>query len=491
MNLNRISVTLVCVLSLAAGTAWSAEAPPNVLIFIADDMTYHDLGCWGNEDVKTPHLDRLAGQGMRLERCFTPAPTCSPTRHALYTGLFPVKSGAHPNHAVAKPGTRSLPHYLTKLGYRVGLIGKTHIGPTESYPFEILGGKLSLSYDTEEDPAAEKIEEFISRDPDQPYCLVVASNEPHEPWSKGDPSAYNADELMLPPYFVDTPETRKALTRYYAEITHMDEQVGRCMEIVDGSGQAENTLFLFLSEQGSSFPHCKWTLYDTGIRAAGIARWPAKVRPGSRSQALVQYVDIVPTLVESAGGEPIEGVDGQSFLGVLTGKADRHRDHVYAVQTSRGIINGPVAYGIRCVRDDRFKYILNLNADSEFSNMVTGRHPVFRSWRERAETDPFAREQVRRYIKRPPVEFYDLETDPYEMTNLADRPEHRERMAALREKLDSWMREQEDQGAATEMAALQHMTPGSRQRFERQMERQQGEWNQGSPDRRPERRKKR
>jgi arylsulfatase A-like enzyme len=120
----------------AAPVPPASATKPNIVVMIADDLTYHDLGCWGNKDVKTPNLDRLAAQGMRLTRCYTPAPVCSPTRQALYTGLFPVKSGAYPNHAIVRPGIKSLPHYLQPLGYRVGLVGKTHFGPPQSFPFE-------------------------------------------------------------------------------------------------------------------------------------------------------------------------------------------------------------------------------------------------------------------------------------------------------------------------------------------------------------------
>lgn len=218
---------------------------------IADDLTYRDLGCFGNPDVKTPNLDKLAAQGMRLTGCYTPAPVCSPTRQALYTGLFPVRSGAYPNHSVVKPGVKSLPSYLTPLGYRVGLVGKTHFGPLAQYPFEYPGLKTGDQIDNEEAENAldyDAAEQFIDRDAKQPYCLVVTPHEPHSPWNKGDASAYPPEKLKLAPYLVDTPLTRRALSRYYAEVTVLDEQVGRVMAAVDRSGQADNTLIVFLSE---------------------------------------------------------------------------------------------------------------------------------------------------------------------------------------------------------------------------------------------------
>ena len=439
---------------------------PNVVVMIADDLTYHDLGCWGNKDVKTPNLDRLAAQGMRLTGCYSPAPVCSPMRQALYTGLFPVKSGAYPNHAIVKPEVKSLPHYLQPLGYRVGLVGKKHFGPAQNFPFEYPERAANAvqenddeGNDSETALNYEAAEKFVDRNKNQPYCLVVAAHEPHSPWNKGDASVYQPAQLTLPPYLVDTPTTRRALARYYGEVTYLDQQVGRVMDAVERSGQADNTLLLFLSEQGSSMPHGKWTLYDAGIRSATIARWPAKIKAGTTNDALCQYVDFLPTFIEMAGGQAVAGLDGRSVLDVLTGKSAQGRDFVFAEETSRGIIAGPEAYGIRAVADKRWKYILNLNADATFKNTeVNGQ--VFQSWVRKGETDTFAREQVMRYQHRPAIELYDLQNDPYELTNLAAQPEQKSNLARLRAALDAWMQQQGDEGVKTEMEAREHQGSG-------------------------------
>lgn len=466
-----------------------ADGPrkPNFVIVIADDMTYHDVGCWGNKDVRTPNIDRLAGQGMRLVNMFTPAPMCAPCRQALYTGLFPVRNGAHPNHSRVYDGVKSMPHYLRPLGYRVGLVGKTHFGPREAFPFEhpaagagkakgdgeakagkaakgakkakrVQGGDsdaggASAVPGAVGSAAADRIRNFIARDKDQPFCLVVASNEPHGPWTLGDASAYDPARLTLPPYLVDTPETRRAMAAYYAEIEVFDRQVGQVMQILDQTGQADNTFVLVLSEQGSGWPHCKWTLYDAGIRDAAVARWPGRIKPGSTSQALVQYVDVLPTFLAAAGAQPPADLDGRSFLDALTGRSDRCREYVFAVQTSRGIIAGPEAYGIRCVRGARYKYILNLNHDAEFRNVIMT-NALFKSWQARAAAgDAFARSQVDRYLRRPQVEFYDIQADPHEMKDLSAEPSLEAERKRLRAELDAWMKQQGDKGAATEQAA--------------------------------------
>jgi uncharacterized sulfatase len=425
-----------------------------MLLILADDMTYTDLGCFGNREVRTPHLDRLARQGMKLTRCFSPAPMCAPARTALYTGLFPVRNGAHPNHSRVRPGVKSLPHFLKPLGYRVGLLGKRHVKPAEAFPFEFLGGRHHDGGRGDDlDTAA--IRRFLERDPEQPYCLVVASNQPHQPWNRGDAAAYDPQRLALPPYLVDTPATRQALARYYAEITYFDAQLGQVLAILKEHGQPRRTLVMFLSEQGSSFPHCKWTCYETGLRAAGIARWPGVVEAGSASAAMVQYVDVVPTLIEIAGGDVSQfDLDGQSFQDVLKGQAQTHRDFVYGVQTSRGIIRGPEAYGIRSVRDERYKLIWNLFPENRFQNVVTAGSEVFQSWKDAAEQgNQFDAERVRWYQHRPEFELYDLRHDPFELENLADDPKSEPHQQRLHRQLREWMRQQGDEGRVTEMQA--------------------------------------
>jgi uncharacterized sulfatase len=325
---------------------------PNVLIVIGDDMTWRDCEPYGSPDVKTPNMTKLAAEGMTFDAMFTATAMCAPTRQQLYTGMFPVRNGAYPNHSRVYDGVRSIVHYLSDLGYRVGLTGKKHFNPPESFPFEFLKGRAHDD-GKGKDLLFDAAEAFVRRDKSQPYCLLVTSNQPHGPWNRGDASAYAAEKLTVPPHLVDCAETRAELTKYYAEITYLDGQLGRCLDIVDRSGQRNNTIVIFTSEQGASFPSGgKWTCYDTGLKTAFIVRWPEKVEAGVRTGAMTQYVDVVPTLIEAGGGKPEQietgrpdahddkGLDGKSFLGVLLGKTNEHRDYVYGVHTTRGIIRG-------------------------------------------------------------------------------------------------------------------------------------------------------
>lgn len=438
-----------------SGAAHAADRP-NVVFVIADDLTFRELGCYGGQ-ANTPRIDQLATEGMRFTRCFQTAPMCSPTRHTIYTGLYPVKSGAYPNHTFAKAGTQSVCHALGSLGYRVALSGKRHIGPEEVFPFEYSGQK---------NPNMAAIDSLMaeSKQSGTPFCLFACSNEPHTPWNKGDASAYPPEEVQLPPYHVDTPETRDAWSRYLAEITYFDGQVGEILDLLNTHDLAENTLVIITTEQGNSMPFAKWTLYDAGLQTAMIARWPGVVEAGATTAAMVEYVDILPTFVDAAGGTPAENLDGRSFLPVLTGDADTHKDVVFGIQTTRGTNDAPPFFGIRSVRSDRYKLIVNLTPEVTLTNASTT-SPEFRSWVAKAASgDADAADKVRRYQHRPAVELYDLAADPFEWHNLAADPQLAATVRELRETLDAWMESQGDLGQATELAAHEHQRRGQAKR---------------------------
>lgn len=451
--------SIAAVALLCLGNAAAAAERPNFLVVIADDCTFRDLGCYGGQ-ARTPHIDALAAEGMRLTRCFQAAPMCSPTRHNLYTGLYPVRSGAYPNHTFVQPGVQSVPHYLKPLGYRVALSGKTHIAPREQFPFEYSGRQ-----NNPDEVAIDRLLSECARD-GTPFCLFACSNEPHSPWNKGDRSVYDADRLQLPPYFADTPQTRQDMVRYLAEVSYFDSQVGRYLQLLDKHGQRDNTLVIVLSEQGSSFPFGKWTCYDTGLQSALIARWPGRVPAGTTNAALVEYVDILPTMIEAAGAPVADRLEGNSLLPVLTGRAQQHKQYVFGLMTTRGIIAGSDYFGIRSARSERFKYIRNFTPDVTFTNACT-KSKTFQSWREAAEAgDADAAEKIRRYQHRPAEEFYDVVNDPYEWHNLADDPRYAAELREHRQQLDRWMHDQGDQGQATELDAPRHQTSWLRKQRE-------------------------
>ena len=438
-------VLWVAVAIAAMGLGAGADERPNIVFIIADDLTYTDAGCYGNRDVRTPNIDRLATEGMRFTQAYTPVSMCSPARQCIYTGQFPVRSGAYPQRSRIEPDIDTLPTMMAALGYRVAIAGKRHYAPEEAYPFEFLGDR-PIDF--------ENIEAFMTRDAEQPFCLMVCSHEPHTPWDNGDPDRFDADALTLPPYFADTPRTRDLMRYYYAEVEYLDGQVGSVLSLLDKHDLTPNTLTMFCSEQGASVPFAKWTLYDAGMRAQLIARWPGHVEAGSTTDAMVQYCDLLPTWIDAAGGTP-KAMDGKSFLPVLTGDATTHRGEVFGVHTTLGISNG-APYPIRAIRTPQYKLIWNLTPGKEFQNNLTEEDRewfFFNDWRDAAATNPKAKALVERYIKRPEFEFYDMNADPFERTNLATAPEHADTIKALHTRLQAWMTDQGDNGAATELAA--------------------------------------
>ena len=441
---------LIAILGTVVSDALAAERP-NFMFIIADDCTYRDIGCYGGQ-AHTPNIDKLAREGMRFTNCFQAAPMCSPTRHNIYTGLYPVKSGAYPNHTHVNPGVKSVVHYLKPLGYRVALNGKRHIGPAEAFPFEYGGQK---------NPDMAFADKLIGEcaESDTPFCLFQCSNEPHSPWNKGDPSRYDPGQLELPPYFVDTQETRENMRDYLAEITYYDGQVGESLALLDKHGVADNTLVIVVSEQGSSFPFGKWTCYDTGLQSACIARWPGKIRPGTVSDALIEYVDVLPTYLEAAGVSSPAILDGKSFVPVLVGGRKEHKEYVFGEMTTRGIINGSDTFGIRSIRSRQFKYIWNFTPEIAFQNACT-KSSIFTSWQAKAAGDADAAEKVHRYQHRPGEELYDVAKDPYEWNNLADDPAYAEVKEDLKVQLLQWMEAMGDKGQQTELEAREHQGAG-------------------------------
>lgn len=430
-----------------------ADTPqkPNILLILADDLAWNDAGCYGNPEVHTPNIDSLAKQGLKFTQAFTATAMCAPTRQQLYTGVFPVRNGAYPNHSKVKKGTQSIVHHLQALGYRVGLRGKKHFGPTESFPFDKPKG----------------ISEYMTKD-NAPFCLIFASHHPHPKWPQ--PKGYESDKITVPPFLVDNAETRQALCRYYTAVTAFDSEVGNYLNILEESGRADNTIVIVTSEQGPDLPGGKWTCYDYGLRTQFIVKWPNVTQPGKETDAMIQYVDVLPTLIEIAGGNPVDidtrltggpnsgtGFDGRSFMSVLRGKATQHNKVVFGAHTTQGIIAGK-PYPIRSIRDRRYKYIMNLMPDAIFQNIMTEKNyeNIWNSWVRDAKTDKRAATLTKRYQHRPPEEFYDVDKDPFEQNNLAEQPQYRERMNQMKEQLEAWMAQQGDKGVETETAKREH-----------------------------------
>ena len=445
------------------GMVYQENPPPNIVLMIADDLSVTDIGCYGGSNVKTPRLDMLASQGMRFERCYAPVAMCVPLRNTLYTGLFPVRTGSYRNHTYCYPGTVSMVQYMNQLGYRVGVAGKLHFGPRASFPFERVPGLTENCVSATDDYTFEHVKDFMTRDRSEPFLLVAAFIQPHKPWTVGDRSQFDPDTLELPPHWIDTPEIRRSYVDYLAEVSFLDTQVGELVDIIDESGLKDNTVVIFLTEQGAQIPGAKWTLWDQGLRNGAVLRWTGVVEPGSVSDAIIQFVDFVPTFLDIArrGQAPAPkkpydlnnlDLDGTSFLPLLEGKTDTHGKYAFGIHNNHP--EGP-RYSMRSVRTNRFSYIRNYHHEEQYVIkwiQLAENQMYYPSWRRAAENgDPHAIRMIQRNEFRPAEELYDMKEDPWELNNLVDSAEHQAILGELREALATWMKEQGDPGPSLDV----------------------------------------
>ncbi len=395
---------------------------PNFIIWVADDQYLESVGCYGAVPSQTPNIDRLAAMGLKFTRAYSTSSICTPARSALYTGMYPIKNGAHPNHSGLKEDIPSMPGIMRKLGYRSAIVGKhgVHIRPTrpnntfvwdETFPLTdttIKGAEWSEKASHKHREMDFKgIKEFLEPD-SLPFCLFVASSLPHGP-------------LLT--------AIENGLEGYPANNWWMDWQFGKCLQMLEEVGQADNTVVIFVSDNGSNTERSKYTLYEPGVHIPMIIRWPGHVPPGTVTDALVDFTDIMPTLMELAGTEPSREMDGKSLVPLLEGEEVRLHDDRYLSFTCLGVNDIFDPYPIRGVVTERYKLIQYLNH----------------------EIDP---PRGRGVGRRPEWELYDLANDPAESVNLAYDEKFREVREDMMKRLESWTVQVGDRGMETEYEAI-------------------------------------
>ena len=458
----RLLICIICGLILVHRgiRAQDISQQPNFLIILGDDISAHDLGCYGSPNPNTsPNIDKLAKEGIRFTNMFVSEAMCAPTRAELYTGLQPQRNGCYRNHMATNEGTLSVVQYLEKLGYRVGLTGKRHFSPVSVYPFEIVDGFEPKC--ASRSPISENwdgVEEFMSRDKKQPFCLVIASIHAHEPWDAGDTSPWETEDLKLPEHFVNTEETRRLYREYLAEIRLFDEQVAKAQNTLDKLGLDNNTAIIVLDENGAGMPGGKWSVYDWGVRSACIMKWPESYIANFETDALAQYCDILPTLIEAAGGEVPNSIDGKSLLPLIKGQTKTHRDKAYFVFNNRDDLKIDPHLSERAVTDGRYKLIWNMTPGNlkgvesingfDFGHKKRDVCPqlMYRSWVEQENPDEHTKQMIQRYMYHPEYQLFDLDNDPHEMNNLAENSEYDTKVEELKSAIKDWMKQQGDDG---------------------------------------------
>ena len=433
MNLTLRSFLLSLVF---ASTFLGAGEKPNLVVFISDDLGRLDTSIHGSIDARTPTMERLAAEGMTFDDAYVASPSCCPSRFSLLTGLMPARHGAHPNHSKVKLGTKFLPPILKKMGYHIASFGKIAHGNKK---FE----GLDFNEPTRTDMCVEVEKYFKNNKIEGPICLLVGDRRPHVEWTKE--MNFDLHKVTLPPFFIDTKETREHWARYLTDIEGMDQEMGRVLKFAEKKF-GKDFIFLFTSDHGGQWPFGKWNLYDYGTRVPLQVRWPGKIKANVRTSAMVSWVDILPTLIDLAGGKVPKDIDGQSFAPVLFGKKKMHRNKIFTTNTGDKEMN---VFPIRSVRMGKYKYIHNLRPDAYHTNhsdrlRSDGRGAYWFSWYAAVETDPKAAAIVKRYHTRPEFELFDLNKDPNELNNLAGKPKYRDKLLELKEELQTWTTAQGD-----------------------------------------------
>ena len=418
-------------------------APPHIVVYLSDDHSQCDSSLYGAPDIPTPNLEALAREGMTFTHAFVASPSCAPSRAALLTALMPARNGAEGNHTYPREGVHSLVSDLKQAGYRVASFGKIAHGPPKQwkrYRFDF------VSPTKNHDQLKQEVRRFLERQPQgQPVCLFIGTTNPHVSWpldNTVDPSG-----LRLPPHHLDTPETRRLRAAYVQEIIDLDTLLGELRGLTRRQ-LGDEVIFLHTSDHGSQWPFGKWNLYDYGTRVPLVLSWPGKVEAGSRSDAMVSWVDLLPTLVEAAGGTLPPELDGTSFLPVLLGTSPTHRNRIFT--THSGDTNRNI-FPIRSVRTREWKLIHNLHPEYAHTNhsdllRKEGTATYWADWVRLADRDERARAIVDRYYRRPEFELYHVSEDRWETNNLIEAPEQAERVARLKKELADWMESQGDTG---------------------------------------------
>lgn len=472
------------------------NAPRNIILMVTDDQS-PDFGAYGNPVIKTPHMDALAADGTLFTHAFCTTASCSASRSVILTGLHNHANGhyGHQHHYHkfnAYDNIVSLPVYLAAAGYRTARCGKYHVAPEAVYQFEkTIPGNTRNAHQM-----AENCQAFIKEESDRPFFLYFCTSDPHRGGGKaselphgpdrfGNPApgksfpgieevVYDPKDVIVPGFLPDTPTCRAELAQYYQSCSRIDQGLGRLIEVLKDAGKWDSTLFIYISDHGIAMPGAKTTLYEGGMRSPCIVRNPFNQKRGGKTDAMVSWVDLTPTILDFAGALGDDGrvkpavlarienkgnrtqrpdpqttrvtqpgaFHGRSFLSVLDKEHAERWDEVYASHQFHEI---QMYYPMRVVRERKYKLIWNIAHPLPFpfaSDLWAA--PTWQAQWKQGPNAPYGAKTVGTYIHRPQFELYDVEKDPHEGTNLAGDQEHARTLERLKEKLKAFQKQTDD-----------------------------------------------
>lgn len=442
------SLSLLVVLGFAAPVV-AAEKKPNIVLLTCEDIS-PNLGCYGDPDAITPNLDKLAKEGARFVRAFSHAPVCAPSRSGLITGQYPTTMGSHHMRSKLTTAPPMYTEYLRKAGYTIcwpsgpGGIGKT------DFNFDPPKGWADVTEDWTKKP------EVLT----EPFFAVYNMTVTHESQARATDAVYKKNtarlkpeeirdraKVKLPPYYPDTPAVRECLGKYHDNITAMDYTAGDVLKVLDDRKLTDNTVVIFFGDHGAGLSRAKRWPYDSGLRVPFIVRWPGVVRPGVR-EALVCFLDIAPTLISIAGGEVPPQMPGRIFLGDKVQSAPKF---VFAARDRMDETYDRV----RSVRGERYRYVRNFHPELPYFQYINymDEMPIMKDWRKLAFDGKLNDTQKLFWSRtKPKEELYDLETDPYEINNIAtaESAEIQKVRKEMSDALDKWIKDTKDLGEVPE-----------------------------------------
>ncbi|MGM9739268.1 MAG: sulfatase [Candidatus Cryptobacteroides sp.] len=458
-DFNRAALSLASVLSI--GYTADAKRPLNILLIISDDQSAIHLGCYGNKDIDTPNIDQFAKDAMVFERAYVTSPQSAPSRKSILTGKSTVSLQATRFQAPLDKSEITFPELLAaQKNYFTGLAGRIHhldglgTGPIMAF-LDSLGlntaeSRFDFCKSVGEESGnrragtsqLEQWKTFMEQVPqNRPFFAQLCFSDPHRPYTA--PKHHNPETLTLPPSYPDTPLVRADLAAYYDEIYRLDQNVGEALNYLKEKGLYDNTLIIFLGDNGAAQFMGKGTLYETGIKVPMIIRHPGLGR-GERYSGIVSTEDIAPTCLEMAGIDIPSDITGESLMKVLDGGI-RENKYVFAQRGSHA--NGKPSekdalFNLqRTIVSQRYKLIYNCIPTLKHSPVDFGYQPMYNEIVEMNENGTLSELHHRLYFydKKPLLELYDLETDPYEFQNLIDSKDYTEIRDNLIYKLACWM----------------------------------------------------
>ncbi|MDB4134257.1 sulfatase-like hydrolase/transferase [Flavobacteriaceae bacterium] len=403
----------------------SVENRPNFIFYLADDQDKLDYGTYGNPNVDTKAVDKLASEGIKFNNFYTGQAICAPTRSQIFTGKYPVKNGCFVNHIGVKPNTETIISYLENEGYEVVLAGKSHVKPNSVFKWSKFLDLIKIGNSKQRYLPISKIDNYLSK-VDKPFCLIIASTFPHGPYPKSNDYT-NQDIFKLPYTGKNIPSYK---TGYYQNIKEDNYQINDILNIVDKHNLKNNSLFIYAADHGISG---KWGLSEQGLKAPFIVRWPEIIKPNIQSDVILSFVDVVPTFLDIIGAQVSKDIDGLSFYKTLLGDENEIHDYIYGVSTMQNIQKCKV-FPSRMIREKQYKYIKNFNSLEVFKDNM-GENEII---------NKFIEIGARSFPDKPYEELYDLEKDPFQKNNLAKDNKYLQVKNSLELALEKWMISQDD-----------------------------------------------